>query len=120
MSTMWIRVKKDGFLYPYDDILAKNPDCEVIPEEVAFPQKFITPEVQEAIERYAVVNDTPAPAPEPEPEPEPEPTLAPVAAKRPRGRPKKAAALDLGTDDIPEPPQYTPPELAAEAARGLP
>lgn len=115
MSTMWIRVKKDGFLYPYDDILAKNSDCEVIPEEVAFPQKAITPEVQEAIDRHAVVDDTPAAVPEPEPAAEPE-----AATKRPRGRPKKAAALDLGTDDIPEPPQYTAPELAAEAARGLP
>ena len=115
MSTMWIRVKRDGYLFPYDDILAKNPDCEVIPEEVAFPEKFITPVVQEAIERYAVVNDTP----EPETEPAPVPAPAAVQEKRPRGRPRKKG-LDLSTDDIPEPPQYTPPELAADAARGLP
>jgi len=28
--------------------------------------------------------------------------------------------LDLSTDDIPEAPAYTSPELAAEAARGMP
>lgn len=108
MSAMWIRVKKDGFIYPYDPILAKNSGCEVIPEEVAFPERFITAEVQEAIERHSV-EDTPVSTPEP------------VVAEKPgRGRKRKKAALDLSTDDIPDPPQYTPPELAAEAARGLP
>ena len=128
MTTMWIRVKKDGFIYPYDDILAKNPDCEVVAEQVAFPHKFITPEVNEAIVRHTPVpevNDdldqqlaaavaAPALAP------------APAAAKepRPRGRPKKDAApksgLNLSTDVIPEPPAYNPPELAQDASRGLP
>ena len=121
MSTMWIRVKKDGFIYPYDEILAKNSDCEVVTEAVAFPHKAITPEVQAAIERYTVVADTPPPAPE-------EPVLptvvtvpAPPAAqdRRPRGRPKKAP-LDLSTPVIPEPPVYTPPELAQDASKGLP
>jgi hypothetical protein len=36
-----------------------------------------------------------------------------------RGRRKKGA-LDLSTGDIPEPPSYTPPELAADASRRLP
>ena len=119
MTTMWIRVKRDGFIYPYDDILAKNPDCEVVSEQVAFPHKFVTPEVQVAIERH-----TPEPAPAPAPAPEPAP--APAAAKepRPRGRPKKDAAprpgLNLSTDEIPEPPAYNSPELAQDASRGLP
>lgn len=103
MSTMWIRVKKDGFILPYNDYLAKNPACEVIPEEVAFPERFITPVVQEAIDRHV----------------EPE-VVAPVPEKRTKGRAGKKATLDLATDDIPEPPQYTQPELAADAARGLP
>ena len=103
MSDKWIRVKKDGFILPYIDYLARNTGCEVVSEEVAFPERFITPVVQEAIERHA------------------EPEAAVVAPeKRPRGRPGKKATLDLATDDIPEPPQYTPPELAADAARGLP
>jgi hypothetical protein len=28
--------------------------------------------------------------------------------------------LDLATTDIPEPPPYTAPEVAADASRGLP
>ena len=44
MSKMYIRVKKDGFIYEYNEILAKNPECEVISEEVAYPEKFANPE----------------------------------------------------------------------------
>jgi hypothetical protein len=83
---MYIRVKGDGFIYDYDEILAKNPECEVIPEEIAYPERFMP---QEAPQRVAAV------------------------------RKKRNAALDLGTADIPEAPTYTPPELAAEASRGL-
>ena len=91
-QTMWIRVKKDGFIYPYDDILAKNPSCEVVTEQVAFPHKFITPEVKEAIAKHT--------------------------EKPTRGRPRKAP-LDLSTP-VPETPVYNPPELGADAAKGLP
>lgn len=49
MSTMYIRVKKDGFIYEYNEILAKNPGCEVIPEEIAFPERFVKPEVVEKV-----------------------------------------------------------------------
>jgi hypothetical protein len=41
MTKMYIRVKKDGFIYDYNEILAKNPGCEVIAEEVAYPERFI-------------------------------------------------------------------------------
>jgi hypothetical protein len=37
--------------------------------------------------------------------------------KAQRGRKSK---LDLSTEEIPEPPVFTPPELAEEASRGLP
>ena len=33
---------------------------------------------------------------------------------------KRKGTLDLSTDDIPEVPSYTPPELAADASRRLP
>lgn len=115
MTTLWIRVKKDGFIYPYDEILAKNPSCEVVTEAVAFPHKAITPEVQAAIERHTVVDellpllaDAPASAPAP---------AAP--GRRPKGRPRKVP-LDLTTEIIPEPPVYTSPELAQDASKGLP
>ena len=49
MSKMYIRVKKDGFLYEYNEYLARNPGCEVIPEEIAFPERFVKPEVVEKV-----------------------------------------------------------------------
>lgn len=81
MSQQFIRVKKDGFIYEYSPILAQNPECEVISEEEAYPERFV-----------------------------------PVEAKVR----KRKVALDLATADIPEAPPYTSPELAADAARGLP
>jgi len=86
MSKMYIRVKKDGFIYDYNDILARNPACEVITEEQAYPERFM-----------------------------------PEAAKKKATRKSKKVApvIDMSTDDIPEPPEYTLPELAEEASRGL-
>ena len=92
MSKLFIRVKKDGFIYDYNEIMAANPACEVVTEEVAYPERFIPAHAAEYIE--------------------PEP--APKAAK-----PRRKAALDLTTADIPEPPPYTPAELAEEVSRGL-
>jgi hypothetical protein len=94
MSKMYIRVKADGFIYDFNPILAKNPECEVVPEEIAYPERFIPPAAVQRIEDAAEV----------------------VKAT---GR-KKKAALDLTTADIPEAPPYTPAELAEEASRGLP
>lgn len=91
MSKMYIRVRKDGFIYDYNEILAKNPECEVIPEEIAYPERFIPPAATQRVEEAA----------------------------KPAGR-KKKGALDLSTADIPEAPPYTSPELAEEASRGLP
>lgn len=93
MSKMYIRVKHDGTIYNYNEILAKNPKCEVIPEEMAFPERFIPPhvEVEEPV------------------------TVAPKAP-----RVKRKPLLDLATADIPEAPPYTAPEIAADASRGLP
>lgn len=87
MSKMYIRVKKDGFIYDYNPIMAANPACEVVPEEVAYPERFVKPE---------------------------------VVAKVKEVRKRRKGALDLSTADIPESPPYTSPELAAEAARGMP
>ena len=43
MSKMYIRVKKDGTIYPMHSVLAKNPLCEVVPEEIAYPERFMPP-----------------------------------------------------------------------------
>ena len=91
MSKMYIRVKADGFIYDFNPILAKNQDCEVVPEEIAYPERFISPAAAQRV----------------------------AEAVRVTGR-KKKGALDLSTDDIPEAPPYTPAELAEEASRGLP
>ena len=92
MSKMYIRVKKDGFLYDYNEILAKNPACEVITEQEAFPERFVPAHVADRVE-------TP---------------------ETPKRATKRKATLDLTTADIPEAPPYTSPELAAEASKGLP
>jgi hypothetical protein len=91
MSKLYIRVKKDGFIYDYNEILAKNPGCEVVTEEVAFPERFIPAHAKERVEEF----------------------------KKTKGARKKST-LDLTTENIPESPPYTPPELAEEAARGMP
>lgn len=92
MSKMYIRVKKDGFLYDYNEILAKNPACEVITEQEAFPERFVPAHVAGRV-------GTP---------------------ENPKRATRRKAALDLTTADIPEAPPYTSPELAAEASKGLP
>jgi hypothetical protein len=88
---LYIRVKSDGFIYEYNERMAVHPECEIVTEQQAYPERFMTAEIEEKIEDFI---------------------------KPKRGR-KPKAALDLSTD-IPEEPVYTDPELAAEAARGWP
>lgn len=95
MSKMYIRVKKDGFIYDYNEILAKNPGCEVVPEEVAFPERFVPEHVAGRM-------------------------VPPETKVKATRTAKRKVALDLSTADIPEAPPYTSPELAEEASRGLP
>lgn len=108
MTKQYIRVRSDGFIYEYSERLAVHPECEVISEQEAYPERFITPAVEEKI---AVL----------------------VSTKRPAGRkgakgakdaePPVFDAVSLGLDlstDIPDEPVYTDPELAAEASRGWP
>ena len=98
MSKLFIRVKKDGFIYDYNEIMAANPACEVVPEEIAYPERFIPAHAAEYIES--------------------EPAAAPAPAAK-ASKPRRKAALDLSTADIPEPPPYTSAELAEEVSRGL-
>jgi hypothetical protein len=50
-AKMYIRVKADGFIYEYNEILAKNPGCEIVPEQIAFPERFMDDEVTERIQK---------------------------------------------------------------------
>lgn len=80
--TKYLRNVKDGTIYEWHPVLAKNALCQEVTEEEAFPERFATPAVEKA-----------------------------------KRRTKK---IDLSTDDIPEPPVYTSPELSADASRDLP
>jgi hypothetical protein len=44
MNKMFLRNKKDGFIYGWNEILANNPLCEPVTEEEAFPERFVKPE----------------------------------------------------------------------------
>ena len=37
----WLRHKKDGTIYGWTKVLAGNPAVEEVPEELAFPERFI-------------------------------------------------------------------------------
>jgi len=78
----YLRNKADGFIYEWHPILAKNPKCEEVTEEQAYPERFVTAAVEKAKRR--------------------------------------AKKISLETDDIPEEPVYTSPELSADASRNLP
>jgi hypothetical protein len=88
MSDRYLRNKRDGTIYDWHPILAANPLCEEVTEQEAFPERFLKPEVVEA-----------------------------VVEKR---KTRKRKALDLNTDDIPDPIQVLSEELNQEASRGLP
>jgi len=47
----YLRNKKDGFIYEWDAILAKNPLCEEVTEEEAYPERFVKPEAVEKAKR---------------------------------------------------------------------
>lgn len=44
MAGRWLRNKKDGEIYGWNQILADNPLTEEVTEEQAFPEKFMTKE----------------------------------------------------------------------------
>lgn len=45
MGKRYIRVKKDGFIYGYNEILAKNPECEVVDEDEVIPAQSVIEEI---------------------------------------------------------------------------
>ena len=112
----WLRNKVDGTIYGWDPILARNPKCEEVSEEVAFPEKFLTPSLALRVAQFS----------EPIPDAEEvadavaelttstvEEDSTPKVGKR--GRKKKG--VDLHTDDIPEEPPYTNKDLNDEVTR---
>jgi len=51
MTKMYSRNKKDGFIYGWNEILAKNPLCEPVNEEEAYPERFVKPEQVEKVKK---------------------------------------------------------------------
>lgn len=41
MAIRYLRNKVDGFIYEYDEILAKNAKCEEVSEQEAYPERFV-------------------------------------------------------------------------------
>lgn len=46
---MYVRVRSDGFIYDYNERMAVHPECEVITEAQAYPERAITIKVAETI-----------------------------------------------------------------------
>jgi len=64
MSNRYLRNKRDGYIYAWNDILADNPLCEEVSEEEAFPERFVPNDVKT---RKSKLNITPAVIEEPPP-----------------------------------------------------
>jgi hypothetical protein len=86
----YLRNRRDGWIFEWDGILAKNPNLDEVTEQEAYPERFIPTEIVEKVEK-----------------------------RRGRKR-KEDEQVALWTDDIPEAPEYNNPELNAEASKGLP
>lgn len=82
----FLRHREDGTIYSWNPILANNPKCEEVSEEVAFPEKHVPKHVKKPRRKKQVDLETKAPE----------------------------------EDLVDSKPADTPPELAAEAARGWP
>lgn len=77
----YIRVKADGFIYDYNETLAKNPACEVVEEAVVIPPQAVVEEVvAKRGKRKAALDLSTADIPEPHPHTPPE--LAADAARK--------------------------------------
>jgi hypothetical protein len=81
MGKRYIRVKKDGFIYDYNETLAKNPACEVVEEAEVLPEpEVVAAEVAKRGGRKAALDLSTADIPEPRPHTPPE--LAAEAGKK--------------------------------------
>jgi hypothetical protein len=84
MTTMYLRNKKDGFIYGWNEILAKNPLCEAVTEEEAFPERFVNKvQVEKVRRRGSGLNLSTAEIPSP-----PMQTSAELSADASRGLPE--------------------------------
>jgi hypothetical protein len=82
MGKQYIRVKKDGFIYGYNEILAKNPECEVVDEADIIPPQDVVDQIvaKRSGRQRAALDLTTADIPEPPTHTPPE--LAADAARK--------------------------------------
>jgi len=84
----YLRNIKDGFIYEWDEILAKNPLCVEVTEEEAYPERFVKPEaVEKAKKTRARTKKTLELETEDVPEPPPY-TMEELAEEAKRGWPE--------------------------------
>lgn len=62
----YLRNKVDGFIYDYNEQLAKHPKCEEVSEEVAFPERFVKQATERALRTGGLSLETIVPE-QPEP-----------------------------------------------------
>lgn len=51
MSAKYLKNKVDGTVYDWHPILAKNPKCEEVTEEEAYPERFVKPEAVKQVRK---------------------------------------------------------------------
>lgn len=59
----WLKNIKDGTIYGYSELLARNPMVKEISEEQAFPERFIPAAQRGRVTVVALDGDAPPPAP---------------------------------------------------------
>jgi hypothetical protein len=116
--TRWLRHRVDGTIYEWDRYLAANPKCEEVSEEIAFPEKFLTPALAARAAQFSEELPSADEIAEVVAALEAETTDAPVQPCVTR-KGRKRKGIDLHTDDIPEEPGYSNPDIDDEATRRL-
>ena len=117
MTERWLRHTEDGFIYGWTEDLAKHPKLREVSEEEAFPEKFVPAETVTRITKgRAKPVKVEAPVVPEKPLMNTEEILASMA---PAQTEEVRAGLDLGILDAGDEPDFSHPDLDAEAARGL-
>lgn len=78
VSKRYLRVRKDGFIYEWNEILAANPECEEVSEDEVFPTEV--PKVKRGRKTKVALDLSTADIPEPPPYTSPE--LSQEAARK--------------------------------------
>lgn len=81
----YLKSRKDGWIFEWDAILAKNPLCYEVTEEEAYPERFIP---QEILQVATAKRKGRKPIDLSTPEEETPPTSSELAADAARGWPK--------------------------------